>query len=109
MGAGKLEENSRSPRNCKHVYSLLSGAAAVAADNAVFSPLVVDPADIAIMQPHHHNAAAKTFSGGAYISLQNIRSLWSSKYLVMCMCNVISDLAAKPLSRFSCVRHCATP
>ena len=51
MGAGKLEENSRSPRNCKHVYSLLSGAAAVAADNAVFSPLVVDPADIAIMQP----------------------------------------------------------
>ena len=51
MGAGKLEENSRSPRNCKHVYSLLSGAAAVAADNAVFSPLVVDPADIAIMLP----------------------------------------------------------
>ena len=109
MGAGKLEENSRSPRNCKRVYSLLSGAAAVAADNAVFSPLVVDPADTALTQPHHHNAAAKTFSGGAYICLQNIRSLWSSEYLVMCMCNVISDLAAKLLSRFSRVRLCATP
>ena len=93
VGAGKLEENSRSPRNCKHVYSLLSGTAAAAADNAVFSPLVVDPVDTALTQPHHHNAATKTFSGGAYICLQNIRGLWSSEYLVMCMCSAISDLS----------------
>ena len=93
VGAGKLKENSRSPRNCRRVYSLLSGTAAGVADSAVFSPLVVDPADTALMQPHHQYAVAKTFSGGAYICLQNISSLWSSEYLVMCMCGTISDLS----------------
>jgi len=45
--AGKLEENSRS-RRC--VYSLLAGAAATAAEYAVFSPLVADPTDTAETQ-----------------------------------------------------------
>ena len=34
---GKLEENSRSCRNCRCVYSLLAGTAAVAADTLYFS------------------------------------------------------------------------
>ena len=29
----KLEEDARSCRNCRHVYSLLAGIAAIAADN----------------------------------------------------------------------------
>ena len=53
MPAGKLEEKSRSCRNCRHVYSFLTGTAAVAADKLYF--LMVDPADtaitVAIMQP----------------------------------------------------------
>ena len=45
--AGKLEENSRSERNCRH---------------AVFSPLVVDPADTDIMQPQHSHKVTPRWS-----------------------------------------------
>ena len=44
--AGKLEEISRSWRNCRHIYALLTGTAAVAADT-LYS-LAADPADAAI-------------------------------------------------------------
>ena len=37
--AKRLEEDSRSHRNYRHIYSLPAGAAAVAADTLVFSPL----------------------------------------------------------------------
>ena len=47
MPAGKLEEKARSCRNCRHVYSLLTGTAAVAADKLYF--LMVDPVDTAII------------------------------------------------------------
>ena len=46
--AEKLEESSRSRRNCKHVYFLLTSTAAVAAD--MLYSLTADPADAAIMQ-----------------------------------------------------------
>ena len=58
MGAGKLEENSRSPRNCKHVYSLLNGKAAADMPYSV----MVDPVDTAVTQ-----LKSKSVSGGAHI------------------------------------------
>ena len=33
----RLEENSRSSRNCRHIYSLLAGAAAVAQTHCILS------------------------------------------------------------------------
>ena len=45
--AGKLEENSRSNRNCRHT---------------VFSPLVVDPADTDIMQPQRSHKVTSRWS-----------------------------------------------
>ena len=44
---GKLEESSRSRRGA---YSLLAGVVATAAEHAVFSPLMADPTDTAVMQ-----------------------------------------------------------
>ena len=48
---GKLEESSRSRRGA---YSLLAGAAATAAEHAVFSPLMADPTDTAVTQKYCH-------------------------------------------------------
>ena len=59
--ARRLEEDRRSLRNCRHVYSLLAGAAAIpvfspgwrssrSSKHAIFSPLVADPADTAMMR-----------------------------------------------------------
>lgn len=45
-----MEENSRSCRNGRHVYCLLTGTAAIETDT-LFSPLMVDPVDTAITQP----------------------------------------------------------
>ena len=47
--AGKLEEDTRSQKNCRHISSLLTGTAAITVD--MLYSLVVDPADIAIMLP----------------------------------------------------------
>lgn len=46
-GAGKLEESSRTHRNYRHVYSLLTGVATITADT--LDSLMVDPVDTAIM------------------------------------------------------------
>ena len=46
--AGKLEEDARSHRNCKCVYSLLTSKVAAAAAMLYF--LVVDQADMAVRQ-----------------------------------------------------------
>lgn len=45
--AGKLEESSRSHRNYRYVYSLLTGVATITAD--ALDSLMVDPVDTAIM------------------------------------------------------------
>ena len=81
--AEKLEESSRSRRNCKHVYFLLTSTAAVAAD--MLYSLTADPADAAIMQ-------SQGLSGGAYIGKQNKSSLWPSEYIVTHICSAICDL-----------------
>ena len=47
--AKRQEEELRNHRNCRHVYSLLADAAAIAVC-AIFSPLVADPADTAVRQ-----------------------------------------------------------
>ena len=47
--AGKLEEDARSQKNCRHVSSLLTGIAALTVD--MLYSLVVDPEDMAIMLP----------------------------------------------------------
>lgn len=52
----RLEENARNPRNCRYVYSLGAGTAAVAAA-AMLYPLLVDPVDTALPQPHQPNVA----------------------------------------------------
>ena len=54
--AKRLEENVRSQRNCKHVYSLGAGTTAVAAADTLYS-LLADPADTALPQPHQPNLA----------------------------------------------------
>ena len=41
-----LEEDTKSHRNCRHIYSLLAGTAAI----AVFSPLMAEPMDTTVMQ-----------------------------------------------------------
>lgn len=46
--AMRLEESARSPRNCRYVYSLGAGTAAVA---AMLYSLLVDPVDTSITQP----------------------------------------------------------
>jgi len=46
---GNLEENSKSCRNCRYVYSLQVDAAAIITD--MLYSLIVDPAGTAIMQP----------------------------------------------------------
>ena len=58
---GKLEEDARSHRNCKCVYSLLISKAAAAA--AMLDSLVVDEAD----SRKATHLAYKSFPGGAYI------------------------------------------
>ena len=52
--AMRLEESARSPRNCRYVYSLGAGTAAVA---AMLYSLLVDPVDTALPQPHQLNVA----------------------------------------------------
>ena len=47
--AGKLEENSRSCRNCRHVYFLLAGTADITATDMLYS-LEADPVDTAMAQ-----------------------------------------------------------
>ena len=42
--AKRLEESSRSHRNCRHIYSLLDGTAAI----PKFSPLMADPTNTAM-------------------------------------------------------------
>ena len=49
--ARKLEENSRSRRNLRSVYSLVAGTEALASSRqAILSPLVADPTDTAMIQ-----------------------------------------------------------
>ena len=47
---GKLEENLRNRRNCRHVYCFQAGTTAIAAAAKLYS-LEADPVDTAIMQP----------------------------------------------------------
>ena len=78
-----------------------------------FSPLVVDPMDTAIMQPH---AALRLYRWSSYRRTPQ-SSPWPSKYLVTCMQSAINDLSCYItvllllllLSRFSRVGLCATP
>ena len=46
----RLEEDARSYRNCRHIYSLLTGTVAVGAADMLYSPPVVDPAGTALEQ-----------------------------------------------------------
>ena len=66
--AKRLEENSRSRRNCRCIYSLLAGATAD-----------LNWPDL------------KGFPGGIYICLQNKSSPWPSEYLVTHKHRAISD------------------
>ena len=59
----KLEGDSRSRRNCRHVYSLLADTALAAAGIS-------------------HSIACQGFPGEAYICLQNSSSPWPSEYFV---------------------------
>ena len=81
MWAGKLEENSRSYRNCRHIYSLLAGTATAAADT-LYSLLSW------LIQEHNHRQ-----SHGAIRQPQRLlrwcfyrhitqSSPWPSEYLV---------------------------
>ena len=82
LGVGKvqgkrLEENARSHRHCRHVYPLLVGTAAVAAD---------------ITQ---HNISAHNSSGLFQMKLVqafHTSNLQPSEYLLMHMCRATSDL-----------------
>ena len=58
--AKRLEEDTKSHRNCRHIYSLLAGTAAV----AVFSPLMAEPVDTTVMQQQCHH-----FLGGTPICI----------------------------------------
>ena len=49
MDRKKLEDDGRSRMNCRLVYSLVAGAAAIAADMLYI--LMADPVDAAIAQP----------------------------------------------------------
>ena len=50
---GKLEENSRSHRHYRHVYSLLAGTEALASGRqAILSPLAADPRDTAMIRQY---------------------------------------------------------
>ena len=49
MDRKKLEDDGRSRMNCRLVYSLMAGTAAIAADMLYI--LMVDPVDAAITQP----------------------------------------------------------
>ena len=72
VGVKKLKEDSRSHRNCRHVYSLLADAA----DAAIFSP--------GWPNRHSRDAAVKAtpFLWGSHISLQHkvthnqVNTLW---------------------------------
>ena len=83
--AKRLEEDSRSHRNCRHVYSLLAGAAAVAADTCIPSSCSWPHRDIC------DTAVMLTLSRwSSHISTAQSNS-WPSEYLVMCMCSAIND------------------
>lgn len=61
--AKRLEENSKSHRNCRCIYSLLASAAALSSRHAIFSPLMVDTA---VMQQEFNR-----FSDGAHVWVQH--------------------------------------
>ena len=57
--AGELGEDSGSHRNCRHVYSLCGHSSWSSSRHAAFSPLLVDPGDAAVTQPHQPSCSHK--------------------------------------------------
>ena len=78
--AGRL----RNHRNCRQVYSLRAGAAAV-----------LQPCCIPwwLTQRTQPKCSLHSFSGRAYIYLQSKSGLWPSRYIFIHMCSAISDLS----------------
>ena len=77
--ARKLKEDSRSHRKCRHVYSLMAGAAARTQPCCILWN----------GSTHSHNAATRAFQVG----LQNISDPWPVECILRHMCSAISDLS----------------
>ena len=90
--AMRLEGYWRNYLNCRHIYSLLGGTAAIAvfspdchtipsSRHAVFSPLMVDP----MAQPWHSSKMPPLSRWTSH--MRTAHNLWPSEYLVTCMCS----------------------
>ena len=75
--AGKLEEDERSRRNCRHTF--FAGGCCCSKSNMLYS-LMAD-------------TAARAVSGAAYIGVQEQRWHVAKQYTMMCVHIAISDLS----------------
>ena len=82
-------------------FILLSCRSSCISRHAGFSPLVVDPMDTAIMQPHVavrlHRWSSNRWTPQS--------SLWPSKYLLTCMQSAINDLSCYTTVQSHCLQN----
>ena len=99
-GAKRLRGDSRSCRNCRQVYSLLAGTAAIAvfspswrinysSRHAVFSPLMVDPMDTAAVMSSKIPPLSRWSS---QMHTTHNPSPWPGKYLLTHMRSATNEL-----------------